>query len=403
LNDDIEQVFQAAVYNLNTPQRGSDLYDSIDSCCVTYTSAGNYLVANAAVTGAALNPLFDGSDTSINNYAFGDGVLDVTDVFVTFRRSLDPSLTWFRRFWTNGVLGAEVTTNQYRVYARPTDANTKTTTASFNNSSAETPAVVFTAGDAVTGPGQTIYVPITANVRGAYPLRVLALNLSVNPLDGSPAITTPVVFTPIAALGAPTTSSSQTAGNYAAAWLNNSIVGISDETVIGSLQIKLPTNATPSSAYAVSFDHASGSPNGLAKFPKQIFSGLVTLADRSTSSANDGISDAWRLRWFGTVNNVLSAPHADADGDGADNLAEFRAGTNPNNLASVLRLNADKDAAHNPLVRWPSISGKRYIIERSYSLYGNGWTGVSTNFGTGGDLQFSEGGSGNRFYRVRVE
>ena len=33
--------------------------------------------------------------------------LDVCDVYVTFRRSLDPSLTWFRRFWTNGVLGAE--------------------------------------------------------------------------------------------------------------------------------------------------------------------------------------------------------------------------------------------------------------------------------------------------------
>ncbi|MFM2296171.1 MAG: hypothetical protein RLZZ350_2584 [Verrucomicrobiota bacterium] len=403
LNDDVEQVFQSAVYDLNTPQRGSDFYDSMDSCCVTYTNAGNYLAANTTVTGAALNPLFNGNDTSINNYAFGDGVLDVTDVFVTFRRSLDPSLVWFRRFWTNGVLGAEITTNQYRVYARPADATTKTTTASFNNSSTETPAVIFTAGDAVTGPGQTIYLPITANVRGAYPLRLLALNLSVMPLDGSPAITTPVVFMPIAALGAPTTSMSHGPGNYSAAWLNTGIAGISDETVIGALQITLPTNAAPSSAYAVSFDHASGSPNGLAKFPKQIFAGLITLADRSSSSANDGISDAWRLRWFGTVNNVLSAPHADADGDGADNLAEFRAGTNPNNIASVLRLNADKDSARNPIVRWPSISGKHYIIERSFSLYGNGWTSVSTNLGTGGDLQFSESGSGNRFYRVRVE
>jgi len=27
--------------------------------------------------------------------------------YVSFRRSLDPSLTEFRRFWTNGVLGAE--------------------------------------------------------------------------------------------------------------------------------------------------------------------------------------------------------------------------------------------------------------------------------------------------------
>ena len=402
LNDDVEQIFQSAVYYLNTPQPGSDFYNSMDSCCGTYVPAVGYLAPNTTVSGAALNPLFCGSDLTINNYAFGDGELDVTDVYVTFRRSLDPSLNWFRRFWTNGTLGAEIFTNQYRVYGRA-ETTGSSTTKSFNNSSAENPAVTFTAGDAVTGPGQTVYIPITANVRGAYPLRVLALNLTVHPLDGSPALTAPVAFTPTAALGAPSTSMSEGAGNYAAAWLNSGVVGVLDETVIGTLQITLPAGAPTSAAYAVSFDHASGSPNGLAKFPKQIFSGLITLADRSTSSAGDGISDAWRLRWFGTVNNVLSGTHADADGDGADNLAEFHAGTNPNNLLSVLKLNAGKDAALNPLVRWPSISGKHYVIERSFSLYGDNWNPVSTNTGTGGDLQFSESGSGNRFYRVRVE
>ena len=48
--------------------------------------------------------LFDGNDTNINQIAFGDGVLDVCDVYVTYRRSLDTnSLVWFQRFWTNGV------------------------------------------------------------------------------------------------------------------------------------------------------------------------------------------------------------------------------------------------------------------------------------------------------------
>ena len=55
--------------------------------------------------------MFDGNDTTINQIAFGDGVLDVCDVYVTFRRSLDPTLTWFRRFWTNGVRVAETTPN----------------------------------------------------------------------------------------------------------------------------------------------------------------------------------------------------------------------------------------------------------------------------------------------------
>ncbi len=57
---------------------------------------------------AQQNALFDGNDTTINQMAFGDGVLDVCDVYVTFRRSLDPSLSWFHRFWTNGVRVAVV-------------------------------------------------------------------------------------------------------------------------------------------------------------------------------------------------------------------------------------------------------------------------------------------------------
>ena len=48
--------------------------------------------------------LFGGNDQNINQIAFGDGNLDVCDVYVTFRRSLDTnSLVWFQRFWTNGV------------------------------------------------------------------------------------------------------------------------------------------------------------------------------------------------------------------------------------------------------------------------------------------------------------
>ena len=46
--------------------------------------------------------LFGGNDQNINQIAFGDGVLDVCDVYVTYRRSLDTgSLLWFQRFWTN--------------------------------------------------------------------------------------------------------------------------------------------------------------------------------------------------------------------------------------------------------------------------------------------------------------
>ena len=55
--------------------------------------------------------LFDGNDQNINQIAFGDGVLDVCDVYVTYRRSLDTnSLVWFQRFWTMGFVSRWQTT-----------------------------------------------------------------------------------------------------------------------------------------------------------------------------------------------------------------------------------------------------------------------------------------------------
>ena len=54
--------------------------------------------------------------------------------------------------------------------------------------------VNFAAADFLATAGQTIQIPITAKLFGNYPLRVLMLNLSVVPLDGSPALTTPVSF-----------------------------------------------------------------------------------------------------------------------------------------------------------------------------------------------------------------
>jgi hypothetical protein len=58
------------------------------------------------------------------------------------------------------------------------------------------PSVNFAAADFSASAGQTLQIPITAKIFGNYPLRVLMLNLSVEPLDGSPALTSPVQFTP---------------------------------------------------------------------------------------------------------------------------------------------------------------------------------------------------------------
>jgi hypothetical protein len=153
-NSDVIQVFQSAIYSLNYPPRGSDFFDSMDSCGFTYVDNGNGYLEKNALAGTGV--LFDGNDTTINQIGFGDANLDVCDVYVTFRRSLDPSLVWFQRFWTNGVLGAE-TIGQPSYFYQPQGGASPLKGSSFNP--ANPPSVNFAAGDAIASAGQVVYIP----------------------------------------------------------------------------------------------------------------------------------------------------------------------------------------------------------------------------------------------------
>ena len=139
----------------------------------------------------------------------------------------------------------------------------------------------------------------------------------------------------------------------------------------------------------------------------QTRTGLILLSDRSSSSYGDEIPDAWRLRYFGTVNNILSLAAANADGDGANNWQEYVAGTDPTDPNSVLRVSTGQAVAETSqdcVVQWPSVAGKSYIIERSASVFGPNWIPVSTNTGSGTDMVFHDSSGGAvRFYRVRVD
>jgi streptogramin lyase len=423
---DVAQVFEAAVYGLNTPPPGSDLFDSMDSCGYTYVDNGyGYLQPTATLADTSL--LFDGNDATIDTIAFGDGQLDVADVYVTFRRSLQTNVVWFRRYWTNdvahGVSGrvAEIVPNVFNPSMATKSLSASKSLNVTNNSSSyvsitNQPKVNFTAADFVASPNQVVAIPITAQVFGC-PLRMVMLNLNVVPLDGSPALTTKVSFTPDKAFSNPTTynyrsDSRGNNGNFSMALLPVNPIsqtpGFSNNVVIGTLYVTIPASATTSSAYAVVFDHASASPNGLASFPKQARTGLITLSNRSGSSWGDGIPDSWRLRYFLTLNNLLSQTNADADGDGMNNLQEYLAGTDPTDPTSFFKnIGTDQGAAQQPsdcVISWPSVSGKQYVIKRSPSLSTPIWTSIATNSGNGTIMEYHDvTGGGVRFYRVRVQ
>ncbi len=421
---DVAQVFQTAIYNLNSPPYDpnsfngvgftnvSDFYDAMDSCgnigaldgnSGYYTNSQTSYLANYGTTG----PLFDGNDTTINQVAFGDGNLDVCDVYVTFRRSLDPSLTWFHRFWSNGARVADITQNVTAHTLTKLSANQSVTITPKVASISTPPQVNLTAGDVIGSAGQTISIPISATVLGNYPLRVLMLNLTVVPLDGSPPLTTQVTFNQTASMLGATYGSpiSNGNGNIGMVWLNSTNAGITGTATIGNLNVTIPATAGPKAAYAIHFDHASASPNGLASFHDQTLTGVLTTTTRTNSSYGDGIPDSWRLRWFGTTNNVLTASNACPSGDGVSNWNKFIAGVDPGSANNFPKLNPKSavTAGYTASIHWPTVLGKKYAIERSATLFNGSWSILTTNTGTGGDMGYDDTTTNKvKFYRVRI-
>jgi hypothetical protein len=248
----------------------------------------------------------------------------------------------------------------------------------------------------------------------------LLLNLSVVPLDGSPALAVPVSFTPNASLATafgsstPFYADSHGNGNYAAAWLPNSAnlmpyqqPGLSNNVTVGTLTVTIPANATASSAYAIHFDAASASPSGLLAFPDRTLTGLITLSSRTNSYYGDGIPDSWRLRYFGTIYNNLSVSNADADGTGMNNYQKFHAGLDPQDPTSVLKEGTDQSMAEGSqdhVVYWPSVSGKTYLIQSSPTLFPAQWTTIATVVGDGSYMEVHDAPAGaNYYYRVSTQ
>ncbi len=142
---------------------------------------------------------------------------------------------------------------------------------------------------------------------------------------------------------------------------------------------------------------------------------MVIYADATWSSKGDGIPDRWKIQYWGTdfMSNPSTDATADPDGDGMNNLAEYKAGTNPTDHKSLLIITQEAmDANGNVVIRWPAVKSVTYQVEWSSDLLQ--WFGVYLNTAeSDGIMTWTDSGpiSGTpthplqekkRFYQIKI-
>jgi hypothetical protein len=113
----------------------------------------------------------------------------------------------------------------------------------------------------------------------------------------------------------------------------------------------------------------------------------------------DGLPDDWQAVYWGNNASAWPSPIVDSDGDGASNLQEFLAGTDPTDAASVLKVQILADPYGLQIV-WNTQPGLIYQLQSSsdaadWAAHGNARFAAGSS-----DSVVLNGGANVLFYRI---
>jgi NHL repeat len=259
-------------------------------------------------------------------------------------------------------------------------------------------------------PGQSVSVPVYVKIDDGDSLSGLQFMARIIPSPLAPSLSAPAQFIPVEG-SPPGQSTDGLAPNQVAyAWnLGSFTPPLQERALLGNVVFTVPATSHAGQSYRVRFGNADGAPDQNTEYEFETFSAVVWVAGPASGSA-DIISDEWKIKFFGSVDNPDAAPNADPDKDGVPNWKEYLAGTDPTDPNSHLHLRGLEQKWNNGkkqvLLHWLSAPGKRYVIESVTDLNNPKWTAVASDVaGDGNVKEFLDSNTiqATQYYRVRLQ
>ncbi|MBM3833918.1 MAG: hypothetical protein FJ403_11740 [Verrucomicrobia bacterium] len=169
----------------------------------------------------------------------------------------------------------------------------------------------------------------------------------------------------------------------------------SAEPVTTSLNIASVGPFAPSSTHSIKLSYK------LASGGRSMLSAPVSATTWGSDENLDGLPDDWQSHYWGSKISLWSDPKNDDDRDGASNLQEFLAGTDPKDSASALRMQMATTDQGN-FLSWNTQPGFVYQVELKVDLSAE-WTDLGApRFAVGStDSMLISGRNNLMYYRVK--